>query len=169
MCNWEWKFYKAKIIRTQTCFSINFGGKLSFILSFLFPERLECCYIYIFTAPTCTTTIITFEPCPLNVEFQHFILTLGESRSKDRVKTRVTLPINLFFFFGELKTSQIQSNGPPGLLQFWPSKVLQKYIFIPKCILYKTSKLSKCCGTIPKFLKTSYLVEEGQVLGYSMH
>jgi hypothetical protein len=26
--------------------SINFGGKLSFILSFLFDERLQCCYIY---------------------------------------------------------------------------------------------------------------------------
>jgi hypothetical protein len=27
--------------------------------SFLFPERLHCCYIYIFTAPTCITTTIT--------------------------------------------------------------------------------------------------------------
>jgi len=26
--------------------TINFGGKLSFILSFLSPERLHCCYIY---------------------------------------------------------------------------------------------------------------------------
>jgi hypothetical protein len=29
--------------------------------------------IYIFTAPTCTTTIINTEPCALNVEFKHFI------------------------------------------------------------------------------------------------
>jgi len=28
--------------------TINFGGKLSFILSFMFPERLHCCYIYIY-------------------------------------------------------------------------------------------------------------------------
>jgi hypothetical protein len=28
---------------------------------------------YIFTAPTCTTTIITLEPCVLNAEFHHFI------------------------------------------------------------------------------------------------
>jgi hypothetical protein len=28
---------------------------------------------YIFTAPTCTTTIITLEPCALNAAFQHFI------------------------------------------------------------------------------------------------
>jgi hypothetical protein len=28
----------------------------------------------IFTAPKCTTTIISFEPCALNAEFQHFIL-----------------------------------------------------------------------------------------------
>jgi hypothetical protein len=27
---------------------------------------------YIFTAPTCTSTIILFEPCALNAEFQHF-------------------------------------------------------------------------------------------------
>jgi len=26
--------------------TINFGGKLSFILSFLFPEHHQCCYIY---------------------------------------------------------------------------------------------------------------------------
>jgi len=26
--------------------STDFGGKLSFILSFLFPERLHCCYIH---------------------------------------------------------------------------------------------------------------------------
>ncbi len=29
---------------------------------------------YIFTAPTCTSTIIILEPCALNAEFQHFIL-----------------------------------------------------------------------------------------------
>jgi hypothetical protein len=29
---------------------------------------------YIFTAPNCTTTIISFELCALNVEFQHFML-----------------------------------------------------------------------------------------------
>jgi hypothetical protein len=30
----------------ETQKTINFGSKLSFILSFLFPERLHCCYIY---------------------------------------------------------------------------------------------------------------------------
>ncbi len=28
---------------------------------------------YIFSAPTCTATIIPLEPCALNAEFQHFI------------------------------------------------------------------------------------------------
>jgi hypothetical protein len=101
--NWEWKFYKAKFTGTQTSFSTNFGGKLSFILSFLFPERPSTAATYIFTAPTRTTTIITLEPCALNAEFQHFILRFntisllcryhrererigGESRPKDRVK-----------------------------------------------------------------------------------
>jgi hypothetical protein len=32
---------------------------------------------YIFAAPTCTTTIITFEPCALNAKFQHFILKIS--------------------------------------------------------------------------------------------
>jgi hypothetical protein len=67
-----------EITGTQTIFSTNFGGKLSFILSFLFPERLHCCYIYIFTAPTYATTIITLEPCALNAEFQHFILKFNK-------------------------------------------------------------------------------------------
>jgi hypothetical protein len=58
---------------------------------------------YIFTAPNCTTTIISLEPCALNAEYQHFILRFikmsllcgyfvkegigGERRPKDRVKT----------------------------------------------------------------------------------
>jgi hypothetical protein len=59
---------------------------------------------YIFTAPNCTTTIVSLEPCALNAEFQHFILRFnknvftlriplkegiggGERRPKDRVKT----------------------------------------------------------------------------------
>jgi hypothetical protein len=33
---------------------------------------------YIFSIPTCTTTIITLEPCALNVEFQHFILNFNK-------------------------------------------------------------------------------------------
>jgi len=32
----------------------------------------------IFTAPTCKATIINLEPCPLNAEFQHFILRFNK-------------------------------------------------------------------------------------------
>jgi hypothetical protein len=61
---------------------------------------------YICTAPTCATTIITFEPCALNAETQHFIRGLiknsyfvdipergivGESSRHRGVKERVTL------------------------------------------------------------------------------
>ncbi len=48
MYNLEWKFSKRNNWEsgTQTNFSTNFGGKLSFILSFLFLEHLQCCYIY---------------------------------------------------------------------------------------------------------------------------
>jgi hypothetical protein len=63
------KILHKEITGTQTSFSTNFGGKLSFILSSLSPERLH----YIFTALTCTTTIITLEHCALNAEFQHVI------------------------------------------------------------------------------------------------
>ncbi len=56
--------------------TINFGGKLGFILSFLFPERLHCCYIYFHS--TCTTTIISLETCALNAEFEHFVLKFNQ-------------------------------------------------------------------------------------------
>jgi hypothetical protein len=52
------KILQNKITGTQTRFSTNFGGKLSFIMSFIFPQRFHCCYIY-FTAPIRTTPIIT--------------------------------------------------------------------------------------------------------------
>jgi hypothetical protein len=41
--------------------TINFGGKLSFILSFLLPE----CPTHISTSPTRTITKISLEPCAL--------------------------------------------------------------------------------------------------------
>jgi hypothetical protein len=50
----------------ETQKTINFGGKLSFIVSFLFPERRHCCYIY-------------FKPRALNAEFQHFIVSCSVS------------------------------------------------------------------------------------------
>jgi hypothetical protein len=80
------------------------GGKLSFILSFLFPERLQCCYMY-FHCSHVYNYYIYLEPCALNAEFQqHFIPRFnktsllcgppskrvvkgGERKPKDRVKT----------------------------------------------------------------------------------
>jgi predicted naringenin-chalcone synthase len=61
---------------------------------------------YFFTAPNCTTTIISLELCALNAEFQHFIVRLnknifyfadttergdrgGDMKPKDRVKTEL--------------------------------------------------------------------------------
>jgi len=40
------KYIRIQGGRGETQKTINFGGKLSFILSFLFPERFHCCYIY---------------------------------------------------------------------------------------------------------------------------
>ncbi len=71
--NSKWNFTKRKIWRPKLVFSTKFGGKLSFIPSFLFPERPTIA-AYIFTAPTCTTTIITLIYCALNAKFKHFVL-----------------------------------------------------------------------------------------------
>jgi len=75
---WDWEKTCKKVHdhsrSGETQKTINFGGKLSFILSFLFLECLHCTATFIFSAPTCTTTIITLEPCALNAEFQNFIL-----------------------------------------------------------------------------------------------
>jgi len=66
------KILRSEITGTQTSFSSNFGGKLSF-LSFIFLQRAPPLLLHIFfIAPTCTTTIITLEPCALNAEFHHF-------------------------------------------------------------------------------------------------
>jgi hypothetical protein len=48
------KILDSEITGMQTKFSTNFDGKLSFILSFLFPELISAA-TYIFTAPTCKT------------------------------------------------------------------------------------------------------------------
>ncbi len=76
-CNWEWKFLQSKISGTQTSFSTNFGGQLSFICLSCFLSA-SIAATYIFSAPSCTTTIITLEPCALNAKFQHFILRFNK-------------------------------------------------------------------------------------------
>jgi hypothetical protein len=71
------KILQNEITGTQTSFSTNFGGKLSFILCFICFERLHCIAVtYIFTAPT--TAIIILELCASNIEFQHFILRFNK-------------------------------------------------------------------------------------------
>jgi len=86
---WVWSFWGWDSKRTckrvdenstgdETQKTINFGGKLSFILSLLFPERLHCCYIY-FHCSSWLYYIISLEPCALNAEYlilslQQFIL-----------------------------------------------------------------------------------------------
>ncbi len=62
-----------------------FCAKLSFILfwprlSFVSWPPPLLLHIFSLTAPTCTTTIITLEPCgALNAEFQHFILRFNKT------------------------------------------------------------------------------------------
>jgi hypothetical protein len=71
------KILQIKISGTQISFSTNFGGNwvsscLSFFLSASSAAR------YIFTSPSCTTTIISLDPCALNIKFQHFILRFNK-------------------------------------------------------------------------------------------
>jgi hypothetical protein len=104
MHNWERDFTNFWI---QTSFPINFGGKLSFIPSFLFSDRLHSLLLHIFSL-LLLGIIIILKPCALNAEFQHFILRFnkiwviplkegirGESRGDKGVKERVTLQITL--------------------------------------------------------------------------
>ncbi len=77
---------------TQTSFYTNFGGTLSFLLSFHFPELFNifpssAAATYIFTAPTCTTTIIALEPCALYAKFEHFILRFN------KISLRLQIPL----------------------------------------------------------------------------
>ncbi len=67
------EFYKTKYLRPNLVFPpilvVNWvSSPLSFFLS------ASIAATYIFTAPTCTTTIISLKPCALDAEFQHFIL-----------------------------------------------------------------------------------------------
>jgi hypothetical protein len=61
----------------ETQKTINFGGKLRFIMSFLFLSTSTAA-TYIFSALNCTTTIISLECRALNAELQHFILRFNE-------------------------------------------------------------------------------------------
>ncbi len=62
-------------------FTINFlwqQYKLSSLLTLSFFLSVSTAVTYIFTAPTCTTMIVTLEPCALNDEFQRLILKFNE-------------------------------------------------------------------------------------------
>ncbi len=67
----------------ETQKTINLGGKLSFILSFLFPERLHCCYIYFHCSYLYNNYNYSLEPCALSfiisfwdlIEFPYFAET----------------------------------------------------------------------------------------------
>jgi hypothetical protein len=102
------RIIQSKITGTQTSFSVNFRGKLSFILSFVFC-RASTAATYIFTAPTCTITIITLEPCALKcwvsywdlIKFHYFAYTTergdrirGWKQAQRQGEDRVTLQIN---------------------------------------------------------------------------
>jgi hypothetical protein len=106
------KILQSEITGTQTGFSTNFDGKLSFILSCLsFSLSASTDATYIFTALTCTINIISLEPCALNAEFHRFILRfnknfiilwipvkegiLGESRLPRQGEDKVTLKRSL--------------------------------------------------------------------------
>ncbi len=68
------KILQKEITGTQTSISTKFWWETEFHPVFPFPFLSACTAARdIFTALTCTATIITLEPCALNAEFQHFI------------------------------------------------------------------------------------------------
>jgi len=63
-------------LRNQSILVVNLVSScLSFFLS------ASTAATYIFTAPKCTTIIVSLEPCALNAEFQHLILSCSISYS----------------------------------------------------------------------------------------
>jgi hypothetical protein len=99
---------------TQTP-SILIVNCVSSCLSFFL--RASTAATYTFTATTCTTAIISLDPCALNAEFQHFVLSYsisycdlikcpyfadtterGDRGGERRPKDRVTLPITLLSY-----------------------------------------------------------------------
>jgi hypothetical protein len=93
---------------------------------------------YIFTAPTCTTIIITLEPCALNDEFRHvsywdltkFLYFVneyhwkegiwGETRTKDRGEDRVTLGVTLITMDGFREPAETRGQQVTTLVLEWP-------------------------------------------------
>jgi hypothetical protein len=87
----------------QTSFSTNFGGKLSFILSFLVSERLHRCYIYFQYSCPCNyysypqtlcikCRVSAFHPEILTKNFLTLWIPLKEGIGDEcRPKDRVTL------------------------------------------------------------------------------
>jgi hypothetical protein len=69
---------QSKITGTQTSFSNKFGDKPSFILSFLFPERLHCCYICFRSPYMYHYYNYSLKPCALNAYLQHFVLRFNK-------------------------------------------------------------------------------------------
>ncbi len=75
--NWERKFYKAKELGSKVGFPpILVVNWVSSCLSSLLTASTAATIPCIFTAPTCTTTVITLEPCAWNAKFQHFRMCL---------------------------------------------------------------------------------------------
>jgi hypothetical protein len=58
----------------ETRKTINFGSKTEFLHVFSFSSAPPLLLRISFTAPNCTTTIISLEPCALNAEYEQFIL-----------------------------------------------------------------------------------------------
>jgi len=71
------KILSNKITGTQTSFSSNFDGKLSFILSFLRPEPLHWCYIYFHCSYLYNYYNYSRTFC-IKCEFQYFILRFNK-------------------------------------------------------------------------------------------
>jgi hypothetical protein len=87
------KILQKEITGTQTSFSPNFGSKLSFILSFLFSQRLHCSYIYFHCSYLYNYYNYSQTSYPYLIKFPYFVDT--SERGDRGVKQRVSLWITL--------------------------------------------------------------------------
>jgi len=97
------KILQNKILGTQISFSTNFGGKLSSILSFLFSERLHCCFLYNYCkySRTCALKMMSFSISYWDlIQFPYFADTIergdsGWKQAQREGEDSVTLEITL--------------------------------------------------------------------------
>ncbi len=136
---------------------------MSFVLSFLLPERLHFCCIY-FHCSLLYNYYSYLEPCALNPEYQHFILRFiqifslwgdhwkggleGERRPKDRVILWITL---LYFTLSLLSPHMLRVKHSPnaGTHRFYVSQEVDTSTTRAQLVKRWNSSVLGCNSVLP--------------------